>query len=51
MNERSIPETVEWLRRIGYKVCQLPIHAFVNDRSLRANHGPFMLTSHRISTD
>lgn len=23
MNERSIPETVEWLRRIGYQVCTL----------------------------
>lgn len=21
MNDRSIPETVEWLRRIGYQVC------------------------------
>lgn len=30
MNERSIPETVEWLRRIGYKVRQFPISAGIH---------------------
>lgn len=22
MNDRSLPETIEWLQRIGYKVCR-----------------------------
>ncbi len=33
LNLRSLPETVEWLRRIGYKVCaSLAIELFAIDR-------------------